>query len=305
MPPTTPPVTSDPNNIVLDRSEPPPSASALADTALAEAALAGDDAALGNLLARHERAAYRVAFRLLRREADAQDAVQEAFLLAVRAVRGGAPPRDLNRVKPWLLRIVANVALGQLRRRPAAPAVPVEALTEVLPAPEQLEPERHAARREARGEVLRALLALPAAQRAALALREYEGLSYGTIGELLGLDQNATAQLLFRARRPPPAAHAGLTTTRCPVSCPELATLLDGELPGGAWRRVVGHVEACTPCHGEITERRRVRRAALTLPPAGPSPTLLSGTTRWQPTREGCTKRPSSRAELTARAIPA
>ena len=296
MPPSPSPVTTRPND-------------AETDAVLAKAALAGDDEALGHLLARHEPAAYRVACRLLPREADAQDAVQEAFLLAVRAVRGGASPRDLDRVKPWLLRIVANVALGQLRRRPAAPPVPVEALTEVLPAPEQLEPERQAERREVRGDVLRALLALPSAQRAALALREYEGLSYGTIGELLGLDQNATAQLLFRARQSLRAAHAGLTTTPRSVGCPELAAqvaaLLDSELPGGAWRRIVGHVKACACCRGELAELRRVRRASPSRPTAVPSPARFSGTARWRPTRWGGTERRSIRTELTAAAVPA
>ena len=63
------------------------------DTTALTAALAGNEEALGGLLTQHQRAAYNLAYRLLGREADAADAVQEAFLLALRAVRGdGAPP---------------------------------------------------------------------------------------------------------------------------------------------------------------------------------------------------------------------
>src|SRR5215217_6770109 len=133
---------------------PPPSPPASAD-----AALAGDEAALGRLLAVHERAAYNVAYRLLGREADARDAVQDAALLALRAIRGdGAPPREADRFGAWLLRVVTNAALGQLRRRPSTPPLSVDAAAEVLPAPARHEPERAALRREARGDVLRALL---------------------------------------------------------------------------------------------------------------------------------------------------
>src|SRR5919107_3299344 len=125
-------------------SAPPPDAAPLASRAAA-----GDDVALGQLLAAHETRAYNVAYRLLGREADARDAVQDASLLALRALRGdGAPPRDVGRFGPWFLRVVANAALGQLRRRPSVPPVSVDALAGGLPAPARLEPEREAQRRE-------------------------------------------------------------------------------------------------------------------------------------------------------------
>src|SRR5919198_46629 len=58
------------------------------EQALVASALAGDEGALGRLLGLHQQSAYNVAYRLLGSEADARDAVQEAFLLTVRAVRG-------------------------------------------------------------------------------------------------------------------------------------------------------------------------------------------------------------------------
>src|SRR6266487_4421846 len=158
------------------------------EQALVASALAGDDGALGRLLSMHQRSAYTVAYRLLGNEADARDAVQEAFLLAVRAVRGqGAPPRDLARFAPWLRRVAANAALGELRRRPSFRPGPADEIAAPLPTGDYGDPARAAERREARGDVLRALLALPDRQRAALTLREYEGLSYDEIAALLGV----------------------------------------------------------------------------------------------------------------------
>src|SRR3954470_8717805 len=80
-----------------------------------------DDQALGELLDAHQRDAYNLAYRLLGRPEDAADAVQDAFLRAVRAIRGnGAAPREPERFRSWLLRIVSNVAFDQLRQRARA-----------------------------------------------------------------------------------------------------------------------------------------------------------------------------------------
>src|ERR687887_569473 len=172
------------------------------EEALVASALAGDEAALGRLLSRHQQAAYNVAYRLLGSEADARDAVQEAFLLTVRAVRGeGAPPRDIARFAPWLRRVATNAALGELRRRPSFRPGPMDEIADPVSTGEYGDPTRAAERREARGDVLRALLTLPDRQRAALTLREYEGFSYDEIAALLGVSRGAVERLLFRARR--------------------------------------------------------------------------------------------------------
>src|SRR5215213_10194979 len=77
------------------------------DAALADGALRGDEDALGRLLARDQEWAYNVAYRVLGQEADARDAVQDAFLLTVRALRGdGSPPRSGDSFRPWLRRVV-------------------------------------------------------------------------------------------------------------------------------------------------------------------------------------------------------
>ena len=252
---------------------------AVADRAVPVAsALGGDEEALASLLVEHEQRAYNVAYRLLGRDADARDAVQEGFLLALRAVRGdGAPPREIDRFEPWLMRVVANAALGQLRRRPSFQVVPVDERAGALPAREHAEPAHEVERREVRGDVLLALLALPDTQRAALTLREYQELPYEEIGTMLGVNRGAVTQLLFRARHAFRAAYEGLSARQEPVGCAELAPLvsamIDEELSAKAWSNLKTHLDRCARCRRELNGLRRARRLYALIPllatPAG------------------------------------
>src|SRR6266542_5896741 len=132
------------------------------------------DDALGDLLDAYRQPAFDLAYRLLRRPEDAADAVQDAFVLAVRAMQGHtAAPREPGRFGSWLLKIVANAALGQLRRRHPDATASLDALDGEPADQDADQPMAVAMSRERRGDVLRILLALPDAQRAALTLREY------------------------------------------------------------------------------------------------------------------------------------
>jgi len=241
-------------------------------TILAAAALAGSDRALGHVLARHEPLAYRTAYRLLGREADAQDAVQEGFLNAVRAVRGGsAAPNDPARFEAWLLRVVANAALTRLRRRTRPGLrVSVDAVADDLPASEVIGPARMAERRETRAAVLRAVMALPPAQRAALSLREYQGLAYDEIGEAMGISRGAAEMLVYRARRSFRAAYEGLGEAAAPPGCARLAPLLsrmlDDEVSTPTWHALAAHLEACDHCRRELKGLRKSRELPALLP---------------------------------------
>ena len=88
------------------------------DSALLERIAAGDRAALDDLFRRYRSVAYRVAYRLLGREADALDAVQDGF---VKALTNLERFRGHSSFKTWLLRIVSNAALdlGRQRKRDA------------------------------------------------------------------------------------------------------------------------------------------------------------------------------------------
>jgi RNA polymerase sigma-70 factor (ECF subfamily) len=253
----------------------------IGDRALTTAALGGDEAALGQLLERHQQPVYNAAYRLLGNDPDARDAVQEGFILAVRAIRGnGEPPRDPDRFGPWLRRVVLNAALGQLRRRPAFRLVSVDEVADPPPSPEYDDPARVLERREARGNILLSLLSLPDRQRAALTLRDYEELPYEQIAASLGVSRPAAERLLFRARRGFRAAYEGLADAEQAKGCPGLAqrmsAALDGELDPAATQDLQAHLDACAGCRTEIAALRRMRELGLVTPlvaiPAGWKP---------------------------------
>jgi RNA polymerase sigma-70 factor (ECF subfamily) len=248
---------------------------------LLAAALRGDDEALGRLLETHQRDAYNIAYRLLGSEVDARDAVQEAFLLSVRAIRGDrTPPRDPARFRAWLRRVVTNAALAQLRRRPSFRPVPIEEVAERLSGPQVAEPAHTADRQEVRGDVLRALLTLTDVQRVALTLREYQGCSYEEIAETLGVTRAAAGQLLYRARQAFRVAYEGQTAAARPVGCSErtplLSLLVDDQLTAEAADDIKAHLAECARCRNELDGLRGMRRL-LALGP------LLAMPAAWEP----------------------
>src|SRR5205807_1391447 len=84
------------------------------DDQLLERVARGDRAALDDLFRRHRDMAYRVAYRLLGKEEDALDAVQEAFVKVLTHLRGF---QGRSSFKTWLLRVVSNAALDLGRQR--------------------------------------------------------------------------------------------------------------------------------------------------------------------------------------------
>jgi len=148
------------------------------DRVLADTARAGDVEAFAVLVRRHQAAVYRVALRILGSTSDAEDAVQEAF---VQAWRGLARFRGESAVSTWLYRIVTNRCLNVLAARR-----PTEPLDFEVPAADG-DPALIAEHHERFAAVARVVGALPAEQRAALVLRDFEGLSYDEVGEVLGV----------------------------------------------------------------------------------------------------------------------
>ena len=251
------------------------------DQTLIADALHGDEEALGRLLTRDQEWAYNVAYRVLGQEADARDAVQDAFLLTVRALRGdGSPPRTLDGYRPWLRRVVVNSALTQVRRRPPVRAVPVDEVAESLPGPEHGEPGSATDREVTREQVLQVLLALPQPQRVALALKEYLDASYEEVAEALGIPRTAVGTLLFRARAAFRTAYDRVAETAAPVTCPDLVPLfsaiVDDEPRPAAWNQLEQHLRECERCQGELESQRRARRLYALIPlailPAGWDP---------------------------------
>src|SRR5512147_3112135 len=88
-------------------------ASPLSDVELARRVGAGDPVAFTLLMRRHNQTLYRAARSILKDDAEAEDAVQDAYLLAYRAM---ASFRGDSRLSTWLVRIVVNEAFARLRK---------------------------------------------------------------------------------------------------------------------------------------------------------------------------------------------
>jgi RNA polymerase sigma-70 factor, ECF subfamily len=243
----------------------------VADEVLITRALRGDEDALGSVLATEQEWAYNVAYRILGRDADARDAVQDAFLITVRALRGdGSPPRSAAGFKPWLRRVVANAAITQVRRRPTTRLVAIEDVADSLPGPDEAEPGRSIEHKETRGEIVQVLLALPERQRVALALREYVGSSYEEIAETLRIPTTAVGTLLFRARSGFRAAYDHRVETAPPIDCPDVVPLfsqiIDRQPRPAEWRELEQHLHNCDRCQAELENQRRARRLYTLIP---------------------------------------
>jgi RNA polymerase sigma factor (sigma-70 family) len=124
---------------------------------------------------------------------NAEDITQDAFSRALLAMR-----RDDNEIelRPWLFRIVRNTALNDLRDRPPS----AEALAETLVAGGR-GPAEELERREELADLINRLGALPEPQRAAIVMRELEGLGHEEIAAALGLSGGAARQAIYRARQ--------------------------------------------------------------------------------------------------------
>lgn len=163
----------------------------LDDTLLVRAARGGDVDAFEQLVRRYQDGVYRVALRMLGSRADAQDAVQDTF---VRAWRAMPRVRHDSTISTWLYRIVTRQCLDKIAaRRPTTRLDEVELEAGADPA-------RTAEHRARLGAVSHAIADLPPEQRAAFVLREFEGLSYQQVGEVLGISLAAVKGRIHRAR---------------------------------------------------------------------------------------------------------
>ena len=157
----------------------------------------GDEAAYGDLVATHQELAYRVAYLVLGDAAEAQDAAQEAFVKAYRAIdrfREGFPFR------PWLLRIVTNTARN--RSRAAGRRRGLQLRAEVATPHEGTAPsaEDSVLQRERRETLLAAINALSPDDRLVIGARYFLDLSEAETATLAGVAPGTVKSRLSRAR---------------------------------------------------------------------------------------------------------
>ncbi len=150
-------------------------------------ARAGDRAAFGELVSRHQAAVYRVARGILRDPAEAEDATQETF---VKAWENLSRFRGESGLFTWLYRIAVNAALMAGRRRPKTVRLVVD---RELPRDADESGPTMATLEKLLGE-------LPPEARAILVLRDLEGLSYREISETLEIPMGTVESRIFRAR---------------------------------------------------------------------------------------------------------
>lgn len=176
----------------------------ISDTDLARLVGEGNEAAIRLLTKRHNQTLFRTARAILREDAEAEDAVQEAYIKAIRAI---GTFRSDAKLSTWLTRITVNEALAKLRRsRRAAEVIPLAA---DLPAGEHVyettesttpTPEDDAMRAQTRKIVEARIDALPDAFRAVFVLRAVEEMSVEETATVLGIPEPTVRTRFFRAR---------------------------------------------------------------------------------------------------------
>ncbi|HEX6940265.1 MAG TPA: sigma-70 family RNA polymerase sigma factor [Longimicrobiales bacterium] len=154
----------------------------------------GDAEAYGELVRRHMRRAFSIAYRILEHREDAEDVVQEAFLTAFERFDTFERGR---RFGPWLYRIVVNRALNFRRARSVRRTEPIPA---DAPADSAL-PDGAAERAELARRLRAAAAALPERQRTIVQLSELEGFTSAEIAEILGVSDGTVRWHLHRARQ--------------------------------------------------------------------------------------------------------
>jgi RNA polymerase sigma-70 factor (ECF subfamily) len=162
-----------------------------------EARQHAEEEALSALVSQYSGTLYRVAYSVLRNSADAEDAVQEAFM---RVLRHRDTLSEVRDQRVWLIRIVWNIVLDRKRRSKTRPETDdVAELARVLPAG-GLSAEQRASAAEHHAHVLACVEQLPAKEREVLMLSAFEELNSVEIASVVGITESSVRSRLFRAR---------------------------------------------------------------------------------------------------------
>jgi RNA polymerase sigma-70 factor (ECF subfamily) len=171
------------------------------DHSVVQAVLAGDKEAYGALVRAHSPAVFRVAFRIVGNEADAEEVVQEAFLRGYQRLAGF---QQRSAFGTWIYRIAVNCALNRINQsgidadyRAGDEDDPEQKTVQV--ASTAADPERLLLSREVGAAHASAMQRLTATERTAFILRHTEDRSTTEIAEVLGIAPNAAKQAVFRA----------------------------------------------------------------------------------------------------------
>lgn len=177
------------------------SLSELEDQALVQLCLVrvGDERPFRELYQRHQGMVWRVCYRFMSNEQDADDLTQEVFLKVYRKL---AQYKGQAKFSTWLYRIATTTCIDEKRRRARQPAIistPIDAehMAESLAAASGEEEELEQERKQ---RLLKALERLKASQRHILLLGDFENKPYKEIAQELGISLSATKMRMMRAR---------------------------------------------------------------------------------------------------------
>jgi RNA polymerase sigma-70 factor (ECF subfamily) len=169
------------------------------DEELVEKSIGGDLESFNQLVKRWERPIYALAYRVLGREEDARDVVQEAFLRAFRALPGF---KGQAKFSSWLYRITLNLCRDWIRRRNRTPELQAPEGVDVIELAAEQGPtesvEDVVNRKDLSRRVARAMGVLSEDQRTAIILKEYEGLTFQEISDLLGVPLSTVKTRLYQ-----------------------------------------------------------------------------------------------------------
>jgi RNA polymerase sigma-70 factor (ECF subfamily) len=157
----------------------------------------GDAQAFSRLVEMYAKPVHNLCFRMLGNSEDAEDAAQEAFLRAFKAIRRYDPKRKFA---SWLLSIAANYCIDQ-HRRSRLQFISLEDSPEADLGDKAAGPAARMLQRETQDELQSLLAGLEPRDRAAIILYYWHELPYEEIAEQLSMSQSALKSRLHRARR--------------------------------------------------------------------------------------------------------
>jgi RNA polymerase sigma factor (sigma-70 family) len=240
--------------------------SSAADAKLVARVRAGDERAFETIFKRHHAPLLSYARHMLANRDEAEDALQQAFIKAHRALLGPTAPREL---RPWLYAIVRNCCLSAIAAR--RHTVELDERTANLAGLSEVVREREDLR-----ELLVDIGQLPEDQRSALLLAELDDLSHQSIATIVGCPVSKVKALIYQARSTL-IADRDARGSSCSDIREELAVARGGELRRGPLRR---HLSLCVGCRdfqqALAVQRRSLAVALPVLPSAGLAAKILS-----------------------------
>ena len=169
------------------------------DEELVARSMDGDVDSFNQLVLRWERPIYALAYRVIGRDEDARDVAQETFLRAFRALPGF---KGQAKFSSWLYRIALNLCRDWIRRKKRTPLVDMPEGVDITELAAEQGPvesiEDLVARQEMSRIVAEGMKLLPDEQRTAIVLKEYQGLTFQEIADLLGCPLSTVKTRLYQ-----------------------------------------------------------------------------------------------------------